>query len=113
MLAPVQLGFALVCFALVVRSSISAIYNRLIEAANSLEPSVLQHYLFHYLGVTVNVAKSGRWIGTLDQLKLDSLAAFIAFAAACLLALFANIFININNFSLHGMYRMRLTRSYL
>src|SRR5664280_3013544 len=40
-------------------------------------------------------------------------AAFVVFAAVCLLALFANMFININTFSLHGMYRMRLTRSYL
>ena len=53
------------------------------------------------------------WVDTLDRLKLDSLAAFVVFAAVCLVALFANKFININTFSLHGMYRMRLTRAYL
>jgi hypothetical protein len=63
--------------------------------------------------VTVHIARSVRWVDTLDRLKLDSLAAFVVFAAVCLLAFFANMFININTFSLHGMYRMRLTRSYL
>jgi len=89
------------------------LYNRLIDVAKSMEPSVLQHCLFHYLGVVIHVAESARWVDTLDRLKLDSLAAFVVFAAACLVALFANKFININTFSLHGMYRMRLTRAYL
>jgi hypothetical protein len=117
MIAPVASGIALVCLALALATLTSwlrvKLYNRLIDAAKSLDPSVLQYYLFHYLGVTVHVAKSVRWVGTLDRLKLDSLAAFVVLAAVCLLALFANMFININTFSLHGMYRMRLTRSYL
>jgi len=117
LIAPVSAGTALICLALALAAFTSwlrvNLYNYLTEVAKALDPSALQHYLFQYLGVTVHVAASGRWVGTLDRLKLDSLAALIVFAAVCLLALFANIFININIFSLHGMYRMRLTRSYL
>jgi len=117
MIAPVAAGTALVCLALAVAALTSwlrvMLFDRLLDVAKSLDPSVLQYYLLHYLGVTVHVTKSVRWVGTLDRLKLDSLAAFVVFAAVCLLALLANRFININTFSLHGMYRMRLTRSYL
>src|SRR5208282_3626272 len=121
-IAPVASGIALVCLALSIATLTSwlrvnlyvTLHKRLIDAAIEPDPSVLQHYLFHYLGVTVKVGTSGRWIGTFDQIKLDSLAVFVVFAAAiCLVALFANKFININTFSLHGMYRMRLTRAYL
>jgi len=119
MVAPVASGIALVCLALALATFTSwlrvNLYNRLIEVANSLDPSVsaLQHWLFHYLGVTVRVEGPARWVDTLDRLKLDSLAAFVVLATVCVLALFANMFININTFSLHGMYRMRLTRAYL
>ena len=117
MIAPVASGIALVCLALALATLTSwlrvRLYDRLIAEAKSLDPTVLQHYLFHYLGVTVHVTKAVHWIGTIDRLKVDSLAAFVVFAGLCILALFANIFININTFSLHGMYRMRLTRSYL
>ncbi len=117
MIAPVASGIALVCLALAMATLTSwlrgILYNRLIDRAKSLDPTVLQHYLVHYLGVTVKVGTSGRWIGTIDQLKLDSLAAFVVFASVCLLAFFSGMFININTFSLHGMYRMRLTRAYL
>jgi len=40
-------------------------------------------------------------------------SVFCVFVAALLLAAVANFFINVNTFSLHGMYRMRLTRAYL
>ena len=40
-------------------------------------------------------------------------STFCVFVAALLLAAVANFFINVNTFSLHGMYRMRLTRAYL
>jgi hypothetical protein len=40
-------------------------------------------------------------------------SAFCVFVVALLLAAVANFFINVNTFSLHGMYRMRLTRAYL
>jgi hypothetical protein len=40
-------------------------------------------------------------------------APWILFAAAVLIAVLANFCININTFSLHGMYRMRLVRAFL
>ena len=117
MIAPVASAMALVCLALALATFTSwlrvNLYNSLIDTAKSLDPSVMQYYLFHYLGVTVHVANSARWVDTVGRLKLDSLATFIVFAAVCLVALFANKFVNINTFSLHGMYRMRLTRAYL
>jgi hypothetical protein len=117
LIAPAASGTALVCIALALATLTNwlrvKLYNQLIAVANSPAPSRLQYYLFHHLGVTVHVSKSVRWVETLDRLKLDSLAALVVFAALCLLALFANMFININTFSLHGMYRMRLARAYL
>ncbi len=117
LIAPVASGIALVCVTLGLAALTSwlrmNLYNRLLNATVSLDPSALQYYLLHHLGVIVHVAKSARWVGTLDQLKLDALATLVVFAAVWLLALFANLFININTFSLHGMYRMRLTRAYL
>lgn len=117
LIAPVAASIALVCLALALATFTSwlrvNLYNSLVDVAKSLDPSVLQYYLFHYFGVAVHAANSARWVGTVDRLKLDSLAAFVVFAAVCLVALFANKFVNINTFSLHGMYRMRLTRAYL
>ena len=40
-------------------------------------------------------------------------SALCVFVVALLSAWLANFFINVNTFSLHGMYRMRLTRAYL
>ena len=117
MIAPVASGIALVCLALMLAALTSwlrvQLHDRLMAVVLSPESSTLQHSLLRYLGIGVHVGKKALWIGTVDQLKIDSLAAFVVFAAVCLLALFANKFININTFSLHGMYRMRLTRSYL
>jgi hypothetical protein len=117
MIAPLASGIALLCLALVIAALTKGLrvklYGRLMGVVMSPDPSALQHYLFQVLGMTVHVGKAARWIRTVDQLKLDTLAAFLVFAGVCLLALFANMFININTFSLHGMYRMRLTRSYL
>ena len=117
MIAPVASAVALVCLALMLAALTSwlrvQLHDRLMAVVLSPESSTLQHALLRYLGITVHVGKKALWVGTVDQLKIDSLATFIVFVAVCLLALFANKFININTFSLHGMYRMRLTRSYL
>ena len=117
MIAPVASGIALLCLALMLAALASwlrvQLYDRLMAVVLSPESSTLQHSLLRYLGMTVHVGKKALWVGTVDQLKVDALATFVVFAAVCLLALFANMFININTFSLHGMYRMRLTRSYL
>jgi len=117
MIAPFASGVALVCIALALATLTSSLRLQLrdwlIAAAKSSDTSVLQHYLFQYLAVKIHSAGSARWIGTIDQLKLGFFATFIVFGAACLVAFVANKFVNINTFSLHGMYRMRLTRAYL
>ncbi len=51
--------------------------------------------------------------GRVDQLKKSFIANILILLAALLMATVANLFINVNTFSLHGMYRMRLTRAYL
>jgi hypothetical protein len=117
MIAPVASGVALLCLALALAALTSwvrvQVADRLMSVMMSADPTVLQHSLLNYLGVTVHHGKTALWVSTVDQLKLDTVAALVVFMAACVAALFANMFININTFSLHGMYRMRLTRSYL
>jgi hypothetical protein len=66
LIAPVASGVALVCLALALATLTSwlrvKLYNRLIDTAKSLDPSVLQHYLFHYLGVTVHSMWQDHWV---------------------------------------------------
>lgn len=62
-------------------------------------------------------------VGSLNDLLLSgmsdtyevssSLAPVILFVAAVVIAVLANFCINVNTFSLHGMYRMRLVRAFL
>ena len=117
MIAPFASGVALVCIGLALATLTSwlrvNLKDSVIAAAKAQEPALLQQYLFQHLNLTIHVAGPVRWIGILDHCKLDALATFVVFAAACLVAFFANKFVNINTFSLHGMYRMRLTRAYL
>lgn len=47
------------------------------------------------------------------DLRIDFVSVLTVFAGAAVLAVMGNLFINVNTFSLHGMYRMRLTRAYL
>jgi hypothetical protein len=113
MIAPAASAIALICLALALATLTSWLRVRLsiwlIAEAKLLDLGSWHSALCHFLGI----AKVLPWVGTLLRLKLESLAAFAVFASVCLLALFANMFININTFSLHGMYRMRLTRAYL
>jgi hypothetical protein len=51
--------------------------------------------------------------GAPNRLKKDFIANLVIALIAFLIAALANEFINVNTFSLHGMYRMRLTRAYL
>jgi hypothetical protein len=51
--------------------------------------------------------------GAANQLKKDFIANLVIALIAFLIAVLANECINVNTFSLHGMYRMRLTRAYL
>ena len=51
--------------------------------------------------------------GAANKLKKGFVANLVIALIAFLIAALANEFINVNTFSLHGMYRMRLTRAYL
>ena len=77
---------------------------------------VLGVTFFIVLGVALAQANNWliRWIGKTpypDELRLW--AVLSEFAAAFLLALIMNSRVSVNTFSLHGMYRSRLVRSYL
>jgi hypothetical protein len=115
MIAPFASGTALVCIALALATLTGwlRLHLRLslVVAAKSQEPWLLQHYFLQYFVFRVHPKGSTLW--TLDHLKRDFLATLSVFGAACLVAFLANKFVNINTFSLHGMYRMRLTRAYL
>jgi hypothetical protein len=121
LVAPFTSAVALICLALALAALTSWLRFRIWDYFDgtvlSPYPTSVQADLvkdlalkLHYRCTPVNFAS---WIETVDQLKLDVLATSVVFAGAAILALFANIFININTFSLHGMYRMRLTRAYL
>ena len=112
LLAPVASGIALVCitFALasltfwVRRHLYLLLKNDVFSNANT----AFQHFLIAGLGLH-NVANTP----VLDRLKMDAIATSIVFLGAAALAILGNLFVNVNTFSLHGMYRMRLTRAYL
>lgn len=77
---------------------------------------VLGVTFFIVLGIALAQANNGliRWIGKTpypDELCLWAVLG--EFAAAFLLALIMNWCVSVNTFSLHGMYRSRLVRSYL
>jgi hypothetical protein len=87
----------------------------------------LEHKLFAFVGLDKNQIdiediRASALLGAniplapgdvIAGLKLDAIATSVVCLSAALLALFANLFINVNTFSLHGMYRMRLTRAFL
>jgi hypothetical protein len=112
MLAPVASGVALVCitFALaaLTREIRRSLYVLMREDVRSSSTTTFQHLLISGLRLhNVNV------MPVLDRLKLDAVATAIVFLGAAALAIMGNLFVNVNTFSLHGMYRMRLTRAYL
>lgn len=77
---------------------------------------VLGTTFFIVLGIALAQANNAliRWIGkTPYPAELRLWAVLAEFAAAFLLALIMNWCVSVNTFSLHGMYRSRLVRSYL
>jgi hypothetical protein len=71
---------------------------------------------FVLLGIALTQANDllSRLIGgTPYPVSIPTPALVIEFAAALLIALVLNVFVNVNTFSLHAMYRSRLIRSYL
>jgi patatin-like phospholipase len=71
---------------------------------------------FVFLGIALTQANDllSRLIGgTPYPVSIPTPALVIDFAAALAVALVLNVFVNVNTFSLHAMYRSRLIRSYL
>ncbi|HUI85322.1 MAG TPA: hypothetical protein VL240_13925 [Candidatus Binatia bacterium] len=112
LVAPVASGIALVCIAFALAALTSglrhSLYMLLRAQLRSPADSSFQHFLAARLGLHV-----GPVLPVLDRLKVDAIATAAIFVAAAVLAILGNLFINVNTFSLHGMYRMRLTRAYL
>jgi hypothetical protein len=111
-LAPVASGIALICITFALATLVSWIRRSLyLIMRNDLQPGVVGS-LHHILTAWLRVQDTAI-LPVLDRLKLDAIATTIVFLGAALLAIVGNMFINVNTFSLHGMYRMRLTRAYL
>jgi Patatin-like phospholipase len=130
--APVVCAIALVCIFLSAAALTTflrdAVYKGLIMKLNEGLGREVNGW-FYNLSIAdflnrVSNAQIGRffdWLLDIDaqhpthdtQVGLQTIAAFIVFVGAGALAVFSNLFINVNIFSLHGMYRMRLTRAYL
>jgi Patatin-like phospholipase len=85
-IAPVMSGIALVCIMFVLADITSSLCYRL---AYRLRPDASA------------------------DLKTNFIATLLVLGGAAALGVLGNLFINVNTFSLHGMYRMRLTRAYL
>jgi hypothetical protein len=71
---------------------------------------------FVFLGIALTQVNDllSRFIGGAPYpASIPTRALVIEFAAALVIALVLNVFVNVNTFSLHAMYRSRLIRSYL
>ena len=112
LLAPVASGVALVCITFALASLTfwvrRSLYVLLRDDLRSNASTVFQHFLI--AGLRLHNLTD---MPVLDRLKLDAVATSIVFLGAATLAIMGNLFVNVNTFSLHGMYRMRLTRAYL
>ncbi|HEY2170763.1 MAG TPA: hypothetical protein VGJ30_14135, partial [Candidatus Angelobacter sp.] len=78
--------------------------------------TVLGIAFFVFLAIALAQANDWlfRWIGrTLYAQEVSLCGILVEFAGVVLLAVVMNLFVNVNTFSLHGMYRSRLVRSYL
>jgi hypothetical protein len=112
LLPPVASGIALICLTFVLAALTSWIRRNLYKLISgelaSTANGTLHQFLTSWLGV-----HSAADLPVLDRLKIDASATSLIFLGAAALAILGNRFINVNTFSLHGMYRMRLTRAYL
>ena len=115
-LAPVASAIALLCitfaladFTVWLRGKAAPLSADVLDFLRSYSGSV-PHFLSSTIGAwnwqTLQVKP------TMD-LKTELVSTFIVFAGAAALAVLGNLYINVNTFSLHGMYRIRLTRAYL
>jgi Patatin-like phospholipase len=114
--ASVASAISLVCIALTLASFTIWLCGK----ANALSAVVLNFFQAHPVRAPHFLSSMiGTWqwenlrvTPTLD-LRIEFISALVVFAGAAALAALANWFINVNTFSLHGMYRMRLTRAFL
>ena len=116
LLAPVASGTALVCITFGLADLTTWVRNQLANPPGRVP--VWDSLAAHTSGPLQRFcATTAHWVNTglppVQVLKADLVATLIIFAAAAVIALLGNLFINVNTFSLHGMYRMRLTRAYL
>lgn len=130
--APTVCAVALVCIFLSVAALTTflrdAVYQGLIaklkEGAGQQANAWFYNLSFADFLNRVSLGQIGRFFDWLPDINaqspshdarvgLETIAAFIVFIGAGALAIFSNLFINVNIFSLHGMYRMRLTRAFL
>jgi hypothetical protein len=114
--APVAAGIALVCITFALADLTTWLRSHLARPRGSV-PSV-DFMASHTNGwLHVFFSTMANWIATGSQqvqvLKADFVATLMIFGGVGAVALLGNLFINVNTFSLHGMYRMRLTRAYL
>ncbi len=68
---------------------------------------------FVLLALTLADANATIWPWLVEKLHLQFHPSLLGLAITVLTAVFFNIFVNVNTFSLHAMYRNRLVRSYL
>ncbi|MDR3749614.1 MAG: patatin-like phospholipase family protein [Acidobacteriota bacterium] len=111
-LAPVASGIALVCITFALAALTSWIRRGLYMLMRNDLRSGAEGSLHHFLTAGLGL-HSGPLLVVTERLKIDAIATLVVFLVAAVLAVVGNLFINVNTFSLHGMYRMRLTRAYL
>ena len=106
LLPPFASGVALVCITFALAALTREIRHSLYVwmRAQPAFAAILHHLLKAWLGGDNAV---------LYSLTVSAIATSIVFLGAAALAVMGNLFVNVNTFSLHGMYRMRLTRAYL
>jgi hypothetical protein len=97
-LASVCCGISIVCIAFTL-AYFTSFLHKAVESA--ILPAVL------------GSPKIPENLSELQKLKYSSWASLIVLGISAVLALLGNFFINVNTFSLHGLYRIRLTRAFL
>ena len=114
--ASVASAISLVCIALTLASFTIWLCGK----ANALSVVVLNFFQAHPVRAPHFLSSMiGTWqwenlpVKPTPDLRIELISALIVFAGAAALAAFANLLVNVNTFSLHGLYRMRLTRAFL
>jgi hypothetical protein len=132
LLAPAACAIAVICLSLALAAATSwarggvyklwrdsykssaAITDPNIPAAKpASKPGGIPWAIPHALFAFHSSAESSQPSSEARDFKTDVVATSIVALCALFVAALANLLVNVNTFSLHGMYRMRLTRAYL